>query len=178
LNQSFVLTPESDSGGFDESDLTIARDAFRSRRRGTTRDIHPRLLDLLYKTVRRFNAPYANVISGYRETRATSRHAQGRAIDFVLPGVSDRRLARYLRRTGFVGVGIYPNSGFVHLDVRSRSFFWVDRSWPGQRTRLQPMLRRAARRADARARASGVTPVPEVTGQPEGESPPPEDETP
>ena len=31
---------------------------------------------------------------------------------------------------GFVGVGVYPVSGFVHLDVRERSYFWVDTSGP------------------------------------------------
>ena len=33
-----------------------------------------------------------------------------------------------------VGVGYYPNSSFVHLDVRKdRSAFWIDYSGPGER---------------------------------------------
>jgi len=171
LGERFILTPESDEGGFDAADLETAKNAFRSRRRGTTHEVHPRLLDLIYRAARRFDAPFAHVISGYREARSTSRHSQGRAIDFVLPGVPDRRLARFLRRAGFVGVGIYPNSGFVHLDVRARSYFWVDRSWPGQRSRTRPMRRRAARRADAQARRRGAEPTEEPDNQPEIETP-------
>jgi hypothetical protein len=32
-----------------------------------------------------------------------------------------------------VGVGYYPNSSFVHVDVRSQNTQWVDRSSPGER---------------------------------------------
>jgi len=40
-----------------------------------------------------------------------------------------------LRRTfDKVGVGYYPNSSFVHLDVRKdHSAFWIDYSGPGER---------------------------------------------
>ena len=44
-------------------------------------------------------------------------------------------LRDYLRKTfDKVGVGYYPNSTFVHLDVRKdRSAFWIDYSGPGER---------------------------------------------
>ena len=44
-------------------------------------------------------------------------------------------LRDYLRRNfQKVGVGYYPNSSFVHLDVRKdRSAFWIDYSGPGER---------------------------------------------
>ena len=35
----------------------------------------------------------------------------------MVPGVKDEEVAKYARQTGFVGVGIYPTSGFVHVDV-------------------------------------------------------------
>lgn len=155
------LAPSSDEGGFEEDDLIIAAQALVSRD-GETHPIHPRLVELVYRAVRHFRAPYVHVISGYRPSRASSRHAQGRAVDFVLPGVSDRRLAAYLRPQGFVGVGIYPVSGFVHLDVRSRSHFWSDSSGPSESNRERPMLGRQAARYDAAARRLGVEPVPDV----------------
>ena len=35
-----------------------------------------------------------------------------------------------------IGVGYYPNSDFVHLDVRARvSAFWIDYSGPGERAK-------------------------------------------
>ncbi|MCA9601481.1 MAG: DUF882 domain-containing protein, partial [Myxococcales bacterium] len=113
---------------------------------GSSRPIHPRLLEVLHRAVEHFNVPYVHVISGYRPDRASSRHTQGRAVDVVFPGVSDRRLAAYLRQQGFVGVGIYPVSGFVHLDVRARSYFWVDRSGPEEANRAHGILAELARR--------------------------------
>jgi hypothetical protein len=47
--------------------------------------------------------------------------------------VDDRDLFELLRRSfADIGVGYYPNSTFVHLDVRERSTLWVDYSGPGQ----------------------------------------------
>jgi hypothetical protein len=60
---------------------------------------------------------------------------KGLACDFRVEGVKDTELRDYLRRTfDKVGVGYYPNSSFVHLDVRKdRSAFWIDYSGPGDR---------------------------------------------
>lgn len=160
-HERLALAPEGDEGGFDAEDLAIATQALASRD-GETHEIHPRLVELVYRAVRQFRAPYVHVVSGYRSGRATSRHAQGRALDFVLPGVSDRRLAAYLRPQGFVGVGIYPVSGFVHLDVRERSYFWSDSSGPGQRTRERAILRTQTARYDTAARRRGVEPTEDI----------------
>lgn len=159
----FVLRPVDEEGRFDAPEpLAIAREAFAYRGDGSTTDVHPRLLALVYRAVLRFEVPYVHVVSGYRPTRATSRHSQGRAIDLVLPGVSDRGLAAYLRRQGFVGVGLYPLSGFVHLDVRAQSYFWVDRSPPGGRQRRRRILPELGWKMDAEARRRGAVPVPDV----------------
>ena len=75
------------------------------------------------------------VISGHRDDRhesATSPHWQGRAADIIVPGISSRRVWEYVQTYGRVGVGRYPVSGFVHVDVRNASFFWEDVSGPGQ----------------------------------------------
>ena len=154
------LTPMT-GGAFDPSAIELARTAFADRRSGQARDVHPRLIELLYRAVRHFEVPYARIVSGYRPARASSRHTQGRALDFVLPGVADRTLAAFLRQQGFVGVGLYPVSGFVHLDVRARSYFWIDRSGPGQAERGRAIMRPQAARADARARTRGELSVPD-----------------
>lgn len=154
----FRAVPD-EHGSFDSEAMAHVQKALAYRQDGSNRPIHPRLVELVYRAVRRFRAPYVHVVSGYRPARATSRHAQGRAIDFVLPGVRDRRLAAYLRRQGFVGVGVYPTSGFVHLDVRAQSFYWIDRSAPGQAQRLRAVRRRETYRNDAAARRRGELPV-------------------
>lgn len=155
----FILTPENDEGTFGDDDLLTAATAMASREDGSTHEIHPRLLDLVYQAARHFRAPWVYVISGYRPDRSTSRHTHGRAMDFVLPGTTDRRLAAWLRGLGFVGVGIYTTSGFVHLDVRSRSYFWRDSSGPREANRERPMLRDEWARADREARRDGVEPT-------------------
>ena len=165
-NQTYRLVPAGEPL-FDFVGLRFARKALASRVDGSHREVHPRLLELVYRAVLHFEVPYVHVISGYRPDRATSRHTQGRAMDIVLPGVSDRRLARYFRRQGFVGVGLYPTSGFVHIDVRARSNFWIDRSGPGQPDRRRAMLAAQARRSDRAAAARGEQVVPDVVSDDE-----------
>lgn len=57
---------------------------------------------------------------------------KGLACDFRVAGVPNADLRDYLRRTfKSVGVGYYPNSSFIHLDVRKgASAFWIDYSGP------------------------------------------------
>ena len=159
----FVVPGEA---ALDETAAATVAEAL-AHRDGAQHPIHPRLVALLYRTVRRFHSPFVHVISGYRPGRPSSRHGQGRAIDFVLPGVADRRVASYVRSFGFVGVGIYPTSGFVHLDVRARSHFWSDASGPDQPNRERPILASLGWRYDAQARRRGEEAVPDVEGTPE-----------
>ena len=76
-----------------------------------------------------------------------------------MPGVSDEEVARFVRDQGFVGCGVYPVSGFVHVDVRERSYFWVDSSGPGKKNRTRGILGDLAARADQRAAERGERPV-------------------
>ena len=73
-------------------------------------------------------------------------------------GASDQDVARFAREVGFVGVGIYPAGSFVHVDVRERSYFWIDRSGPGHRSRERGILTEFAQRSDAAAFARGERP--------------------
>lgn len=149
-------------GRFDDEQLQKAREAFRDPRGGESADVHPRLLELCYRAVRQFRAPYVYLVSGYRTTRSTSRHNQGRAMDIVLPGVTEERLAAFLRRQGFVGVGVYPNSGFTHLDVRARSYYWIDRSGPDQPSMTAPVRSNEIARNDLAARRRREEIVPDL----------------
>lgn len=168
------LLPTTDHGGFDATALELAATALAEKRTGVSHAIEPRLLDVVYDAVRYFNAPFVHVVSGYRQERGGSRHGQGRAVDIVLPGVSDKQLASYFRRQGFLGVGIYHRAGFVHVDVRARSHFWSDNTAPGERSRPRPMLEQAALRYDALARKRGITPTVDAPDAPEMETPPDE----
>jgi uncharacterized protein YcbK (DUF882 family) len=52
-----------------------------------------------------------------REVARESRHIAGEALDFRIPGVSAVELAASVTRDHVGGVGTYPVSGFVHVDV-------------------------------------------------------------
>jgi uncharacterized protein YcbK (DUF882 family) len=110
----------------------------RCHHTGKRHGIHWRLQQLIYKVARHFPAQRLEVVSGYRHPRIArlkgvpkSYHTRGRALDFRVPGVPNARLRDYLRTFKKVGIGYYPNSTFVHLDVREkRSAYWVDESGP------------------------------------------------
>jgi hypothetical protein len=157
LGLRIIVTPDHDEGGFSAAEQSQASRAL-SPTRPTPHPVAPHLLDLVYRAMRHFHAPLVHVISGYRADRAGSRHTQGRAIDMVLPGVSNEQLAAYLRGFAFVGVGVYPKSGFVHLDVRDASFYWIDDSLPDERCRLQQIMGTQAQRVDDKARERGELP--------------------
>jgi hypothetical protein len=153
-----VLVPQRDDGGFSAADLRRAAVAFSQQSPGKVHSLAPRLLDLVYRSMRHFEARVVRVVSGFRRDRAGSRHTQGRAVDMRIEGVTNDRLAEYVRKFGFVGVGFYPKSGFVHLDVRDASYFWIDDSAPGHPNHLVPVLAAEARKADNEARDRGETP--------------------
>ena len=113
----------------------------RCHHTGKRHAIHWRLIQRIYRISRRFKGRTLRVYSGYRARRAarlrTSKHTLGRAIDFAVKGVSTRTLRDYIRKTYKTrrGLGYYPNTPFVHFDVREKSAFWVDYSGKGEEPR-------------------------------------------
>jgi uncharacterized protein YcbK (DUF882 family) len=147
----------TDDGAFAAHDLDRAAHLLRDPHTGNEYPVEPRVLGALYRIQRKFGAQEIRVISGYRTPRGTggSNHGKGRAIDIVVPGTSDEDVAKFARDMGFMGVGVYPVSGFVHVDVRDRSYYWIDSSGPGRRNRERGVLGDVAQRADAAALARG-----------------------
>ena len=85
-----------------------------------------------------FGAREIDIISGFRhpkynlmlrkkgrEVAAKSQHTEAKAIDFFLPGVATRELYDWLLATHDGGVGFYPVSEFVHVDLGRK------RTWNG-----------------------------------------------
>ena len=99
-----------------------------------TNEVHPidfRLLDLLH-TIRTKAGQDSclHIISGYRspatnkELRRKSRrvaskslHMLGYAVDIRIPGVRTSKVRKIAMRLGQGGVGFYPKSDFVHVDI-------------------------------------------------------------
>lgn len=105
-----------------------------SWRTGTEHEIDPRLIQLVVKVSDTFGGRPIRVVSGYREHSfaVESKHKVGRAFDFSIPGIPNSIVRDYLRTLPRVGVGYYPNSTHVHMDVREESAYWVDESAPGE----------------------------------------------
>jgi uncharacterized protein YcbK (DUF882 family) len=150
--ETAVVRPFRPDGSLDPEARQTTRHVLRDHRAGVEHEVDARLLSVLYRLVTVLDAPQINVISGFRRQRGRghSLHAEGKAIDIILPGVDLERVAEVARGFGRLGVGAYPTSGFVHLDVRDRSYFWVDRSGPGQRGRVVQVRADESRAADAR----------------------------
>ncbi len=156
------LRAAGDKGGFSATDLDRAAFVLREPSTGNEHPVEPRALDIVYRIQTHFSAQEIRVISGYRtpRRRGGSNHGKGRAIDLIVPGAPDAEVAKFAREQGFVGVGVYPTSGFVHVDVRDRSYFWVDKSGPGRRNRTRGILGDLAKSADEEALARGEHPLP------------------
>ncbi len=75
------------------------------------------------------------VVSGYRPGSRGSLHATAKAFDVRVEGVRNETLVAYCKQLEDTGCGYYPNSTFVHIDVRRKSaghVSWVDISGPGE----------------------------------------------
>jgi uncharacterized protein YcbK (DUF882 family) len=159
-----AMRAASDHGGFATRDLDKLSYVLREPSSGNRHPIDPALVDLVYKIQTHFHAQEIRVVSCYRTPRGAnaSNHGRGRAIDIVVPGSTDLEVAQFAREQGFVGVGLYPTSGFVHVDVRQRSYFWLDSSAPGHRNRERGVLGDLAKKSDAAAAARGEHGVPSL----------------
>lgn len=107
---------------------------------GMAHPIDARLVSLLGIVSNHFGSRKIEVISGFRPFTPTqfnphSNHMHGKAIDFRVAGVPNEALRDFCRTLKNVGCGYYPNSVFVHMDVREQSAFWIDYSKPGEAPR-------------------------------------------
>jgi uncharacterized protein YcbK (DUF882 family) len=111
----------------------------RDHRTEDVKDYDPREFDLLHNLLTRLHRPHAtiDIVCGYRspwsnnwlrtrggtespdETGVAehSQHMQAKAIDIRIPGVGTRSLDRAALSLHAGGVGYYPTSQFVHVDV-------------------------------------------------------------
>jgi uncharacterized protein YcbK (DUF882 family) len=104
---------------------------------GAETPIDPRLAALLGQVSDHFGGKPLHIVSGFRpytpaQYTPHSNHNFGRAMDFNVEGVPNTVVRDFCRTFRDAGVGYYPNSTFVHLDVRAAKTYWVDYSRPGE----------------------------------------------
>lgn len=120
-----------DQGRYVPDAMAAVNKVLRDYRTGDEHPMNPGLLDVLHKVRERVgaNAPF-QVISGYRSPKTNamlhersgqvaghSLHMDGMAIDVRVEGVALDRLHKAALVDQAGGVGIYPVSNFVHMDV-------------------------------------------------------------
>ncbi len=135
-NEDFVVRVSSRRGHVTPTALSSFERMMRSGG-GLTHPPDARLIELLGVVSNHFGSRRLEIVSGFRPYSPTqytphSNHNIGHAMDFRVVGVPNEVLRDYCRTLRNVGVGYYPNSTFVHLDVRSSPSFWIDYSRPGE----------------------------------------------
>ena len=118
-------------GAYVPDALAEVNKVLRDFRTGDVHEIHPQLLDLVTDLHARVGSRSAiQVISGYRSPKTNamlhaesgevakhSLHMEGMAIDLHLNDVDLSYLHKAALDMGRGGVGYYPTSNFVHVDV-------------------------------------------------------------
>jgi len=100
--------------------------------------IDPNLALILQKIRTHFGVKVI-ITSGYRcpthnrsiGSGTSSYHAKGMAADITVEGVAPREVAKYAESIGVLGIGLYETSAdgyFVHIDTRTRKYFWYGQS--------------------------------------------------
>jgi uncharacterized protein YcbK (DUF882 family) len=102
------------------------RDHFTNK----TTAMEPRLIGVLLAAAAGFHSDVIDVVSGFRHPKYNlilrkkghqvardSQHSHGNAVDFYVPGVPAQALEAWARARRLGGVGLYPESGFVHMDT-------------------------------------------------------------
>jgi len=126
-----------DKGCYIDGALKEINYILRDFRANEIKPIDPRLLDLLYTINRRlYTAEPFDIISGYRSPATNamlaarsegvarhSMHIEGKAADIRVPGRTLGEVWRAAIGLWSGGVGFYPRSDFVHVDV-GRVRFW------------------------------------------------------
>jgi hypothetical protein len=103
------------------------------------RRIDARLVERIETVIEHFrkdgHTARVELVSGYRPRSAGSYHQAGRALDLRIDGVSNDALVAFCKTLPDTGCGYYPNSAFVHFDVRDPGaghVSWIDVSRPGE----------------------------------------------
>ena len=91
--------------------------------------IDPRLIDLLYRIAQRTRQKII-LVSGFRapmfSLATLSYHTRGMAADIRIPGMTPLMARDLAESMGVHGLGYYPVSGFIHVDVRDDNSRWTD----------------------------------------------------
>ena len=117
------------SGEVEASCYRALRHLMRCQRTGAETPLDPRLIELLYRISQRTRQKI-EIVSGFRapmfSLATLSFHTRGMAADIRVPGMTPLMVRDLARAMGVKGIGYYPVSQFVHVDVRDDKQEWTD----------------------------------------------------
>jgi uncharacterized protein YcbK (DUF882 family) len=117
------------SGEVEASSYRSLRHLMRCLRTGAETPLDPRLVELLYRIAQRTHQKI-ELVSGFRAPMFSlaqlSYHTRGMAADIRIPGMTPLMVRELARAMGIKGIGYYPVSQFVHVDVRDEPQEWTD----------------------------------------------------
>ncbi len=118
------------NGQFDDKTLSHIDYILRDHRENKIHPMSTKLIDIIYSIQQHFGNKELHIVSGYRTPKTNamlrevssgvarnSYHIKGMAIDLRIPGVPTKRIRNFAQTQRAGGVGWYPNSGFVHIDI-------------------------------------------------------------
>jgi uncharacterized protein YcbK (DUF882 family) len=122
-------------GSYNLDAMDEINSVLRCRRTDELKPMDPQLLTYLSHIYDHFGGKPLEVVSGFRNQRKqTSNHFKGTATDIRISGIGIKQIKAFVETLdrGGMGIGIYPRTGFVHIDVRSPpSYRWTDYSGAG-----------------------------------------------
>jgi len=127
-NEQVEVVFDLGSGDLEEASYRAVKRLMRCRRTGTEAPIDPRLIELLWNFSQRTGQKIV-LVSGFRTpafAAPSSYHIRGMAADIRIPGMTALMVRDLARAMGVRGIGYYPRSQFVHVDMRDEPFFWTD----------------------------------------------------
>jgi uncharacterized protein YcbK (DUF882 family) len=131
-NNGERITVHFVDGVLTEASAKEARHLMRALSNDQEHDIDPRLLSTLFLLARETGGRI-DLISAYRPPANRydhNFHSRGMAADVRLPGYSPWGMRNLARKLGVRGLGMYPTTNMIHVDVRDEPFSWVDYSGP------------------------------------------------
>jgi uncharacterized protein YcbK (DUF882 family) len=143
LGESLRVRPFTAEGEPDPAAFAALSHLMRCRITGEEVPVHPALVRILVALGSIYRRPL-NLISGHRAvdalgTSLTSQHTLGTAADIKIAGVSIDELRKRALELGARGVGLYPEKGFLHIDVRQRRrHSWIYTAAEGEQPYVSP----------------------------------------
>lgn len=118
-------------GRYQNDALHAISSLMRDRRSDEVTAMSPKLMDLLYLIRHQLDAQApVEIVCGYRSPKTNAKlakrssgvaknsyHMRGMAVDIRIQGCSPRQVQKAALALKAGGVGYYPKSGFVHVDV-------------------------------------------------------------